>query len=200
MNRDREGLSLHYWLFAEAYLECFDAEKAAIAAGADQWYEGSKIAAWGRHALRQPKVAAYIDKRVGPYMRARGIERGRILEEMRRVALFDFRKLYRPDGTLKEPQELDDDTAAAILFLEIEEEYSGRGDERENIGRIRKYKAINKEKILALLAEHLGIKGGMSSSEEDRLDEVVDAIRNSPAGNAARAPRNSPAAKSPKKK
>jgi phage terminase small subunit len=185
MSRDREGLSLHLWLFAEAYLECFDSEKAALAAGADQWYEGSKIAAWGRYALRNPKVAAYIDKRVGPYMRARGVERGRILEEMRRIALFDVRKLYHEDGALKEPQELDDETAAAVLSLEVEEEYAGRGDERENIGRVRKYKAINKEKTLALLAEHLGIKGGMSQSEEDRLDEVVDAIRKSPAGKGA---------------
>lgn len=46
-----------------------------------------------------------------------------VLTTYRRLANSDIRKLYREDGTLKAPHELDDDTAAAV----IEYSFDARG-------------------------------------------------------------------------
>lgn len=185
-HEDQDGAKLrsYQYIFAEAYLETFDVGIAAETAGICAWYPDAEPEVLGRRMLRNNRVAAYIDKRLAPTMRGHGIERGRVLKEMARIAFFDPRKLKNLDGSWKELEELDSDTAAAILGIEAEEMYTGRGEDRENIGQIKKYKYHNKEKILALLGEHLGVgKGGVKESDQDRLDEVIDAIRNSPAGN-----------------
>jgi phage terminase small subunit len=45
----------------------------------------------------------------------------RIVKELARVAFFQKKKMYHPDGSLKTVPEMDDDTAAALASVEVEE-------------------------------------------------------------------------------
>ena len=45
----------------------------------------------------------------------------RLLREVAKLANADRRRLYRPDGTLKQVSELDDETAAAVASVEHDE-------------------------------------------------------------------------------
>ena len=79
----------------------------------------------------------------------------RVLQELSRLAFHDLRKLYNEDGSLKPPKEWDDDTAAAVAGLEIFEEFSGQGKEREKIGETKKVKVWDKKGALELLGKTL---------------------------------------------
>jgi phage terminase small subunit len=96
----------------------------------------------------------------------------RVLIELARLAFFDARTLYRPDGTLKDPSEWDDAAAAVVSGIETEEEYEPEGEEQEpqphggtltrHRGRVRltrtqKVKRFDKNKTLELLCRHLGM-------------------------------------------
>lgn len=78
----------------------------------------------------------------------------RILEELARLAFLDPRKLFDEQGELVPIHKLDEETAAAIAGLDHEEIYSGRGKDRQKIGRTAKVKLIQKTQALELLGKY----------------------------------------------
>ena len=80
-----------------------------------------------------------------------------VLRELARVAFSDARRLYNDDGSLKTPNELDDDTAAALAGIDTFEEFAGRGESRQIIGYTKKIHRWDKVKSLELLGKHLGL-------------------------------------------
>lgn len=68
-----------------------------------------------------------------------------ILREMHRLAMSSPKGVYKEDGTVKLPHELDDATAASIKKFEI-----------DDLGRIR-YEFHDKRGALEMVAKHLGL-------------------------------------------
>ena len=73
------------------------------------------------------------------------VTRERLLREIGRLAFADPRRLLREDGTMLPLHELDDDTAAAIASVEVDE-----------YGKL-KYKLWDKGAAQEKLAKHLGV-------------------------------------------
>lgn len=101
-----------------------------------------------------------------------------VLREYKRLGFFDPRKLYRDDGSPIPIKELDDDTAAAVAGLDIQEIFSGG----EFVGYTKKYKVANKLGALDSMAKHLGMfidkvehSGSVGLSFEDALKRLTDA-------------------------
>ena len=80
-----------------------------------------------------------------------------LLREFKRLSMFDARKLYRDDGTMKAPDEWDDDVASMVQSFEQEELYDGVGKERMEVGKIKKVKLWSKERALQMLAKNMGM-------------------------------------------
>lgn len=74
-----------------------------------------------------------------------------VLNELRKLAFFDIRKLYDDDGNPKAISELDDDTAAAITGLDA----VNIGNSDSGIGSVLKYKLADKKGALELFGKHL---------------------------------------------
>lgn len=83
------------------------------------------------------------------------ITQDRVLKELARIAFFDIRKLYREDGAMKLPSELDDDTAAALVGIDIAE--SRVGEDGPLTITTRKAKVIERTGALSLVMRHLGM-------------------------------------------
>ena len=100
----------------------------------------------------------------------------RLLEEYAKLAFLDIRKAFDSKGCLLPIHELDEETAAAIARIEVEELFLGgrrrrrsaleaeeeQADDqvirqREAIGRLIKFKLIDKRGALDSLAKHLGM-------------------------------------------
>ena len=103
--------------------------------------------------LRRPGVRAAIEKGIKRMEAHSTISAARILEEVLRIATADPRRAMREDGTMKQLQELDEDTARAVASLEVVTK-PGRGEEPPTI--THKLKFWDKGRATDTLLKSLG--------------------------------------------
>lgn len=167
-------------IFADEYLVDLNQTRAYIAAG----YSEKGAAQSASALLRNPKVAAYIEKKLGKRSEKLGITAERVLAEIAKLAFLDPRKFYDDNGNLKPVTELDDETAACLAGVEVYEEFEGRGDDREHVGQTKKIKFTDKGINLERLGKHLklftdkvehsgDVTVNSSLSDEDRAAKIV---------------------------
>ena len=137
---------------------CIDLNAAAAArrAGYSESYAGSA------RLIQRPDIVAAIRAHDAPALERASVTAERVIREAARVAFADPRRFARPDGTLHALHELDEETAAAIASLTIDERPDGR--------RFLRLRLHDKMAALVLLGRHLGLF-------TDRLELTVgDAI------------------------
>lgn len=139
--------------FIDEYLVDLNGTHAAIRAGYSR--NGADVQAV--RLLGDARIAAAIEEGRRRLAERTQISAERVLQEVSRLAFLDIRRAFDEDGNLKPMAELDDDTAAAIAGLEVLEEYQGRGQDREYLGRTKKIKLSDKKGALELLMRHLGL-------------------------------------------
>jgi phage terminase small subunit len=136
--------------FVEAYIaNGGNATEAAKAAG----FAPKSAHVRGSELVKDRKIATEIAVRRQALQVTHGLTTDRILTELRRIALYDPRKLFNADGSLKAVHELDEDTAAAIASVEVDE----IGVEGTVIGQTKKVKAWDKNAALEKAMKHLGL-------------------------------------------
>jgi phage terminase small subunit len=151
-------LTLKQEIFCRKYLEC---EGNA----AEAFRQSYPVAKWSPNAIyvqccrlmQRPNIRLRINNLTQEAARAASVTPERIIAEYARLAFQDSRKVFDDQGNLKPIHELDDDTAAAIAGIEQEEIYSGNGEAREQIGRLKKIKLSDKRAALADLAKCMGM-------------------------------------------
>ena len=95
-------------------------------------------------------------------------------------AYFDPRKLLNDDGSPKPITELDDDTAACLAGLDIQEVYEGSGADRVFVGYVKKYKIADKNSALDKAMKHLGLFEKDNAQKVDPFAELLAAIQGTP--------------------
>jgi phage terminase small subunit len=139
--------------FVDEYLVDLNATQAAIRAG----YSAKTAHSQGPRLLDDVEVAKLIGVAMAKRAEATKITAERVLQELGRVALFDPRRLLNADGSPKAINELDDDTAAVLAGMDIQEEYIGTGEDRRFVGYTKKVKLADKVGALNLAMRHLGM-------------------------------------------
>lgn len=147
--------------FVAEYLIDLNATQAAIRAG----YSPKTAHSIGQRLLKKVEIQAAIQSAKESRSIRTEITADRVLQEFARIAFFDPRMLLGDDGRPKDISSLDDDTAAAISGLDLQDVYEGTGDDREFIGYTKKYKFAPKIQALEMLAKHTGLTG--------KLDEML---------------------------
>lgn len=98
----------------------------------------------------------------------------RIEFELERIALADIRKLFRADGTLKAPDEWDDEIAAAVGSIEVHEELTGKGKAKRLAGYLKKVKCWEKVKALVDLLKRRDLAGkGPLGSHDNPIHQRI---------------------------
>ena len=159
--------------FIDEYLVDLNGTQAAIRAGYSP--KGAEVAS--HRLLRDERVAAIVAERTEKRVAKLEITAERVLQETARLAFLDIRKAFDEDGNLKPMHELDDDTAAAIAGLDVFEEWQGRGQDREYLGRVKKLKLSDKKGALELLARHLGLLNDKLKLGVDPEDPLAALLR-----------------------
>lgn len=106
--------------------------------------------------LNRAKVREMIERLEEESTRLAEIDVARLLREAARLAFVDPRKLFHPDGRPKKPQELDDDTAAAVGGIEQVIEYKTVGKKKQRVVTYR-YKVLDKNPSHERLFKHKGL-------------------------------------------
>lgn len=154
-------------LFADAYLaNGGNATQAAIAAGLSAKSAGQT----GNRMLKHPQVAARVAELQQKVAEKFELNTERVLQELSRLAFFDIRKLVDNTGKPKALAELDDDTAAAIVGLDVVQ----FGNKDSGIGDVLKFKLADKKGALDLAMRHLGLlkdKVELTGKDGESLNE-----------------------------
>lgn len=138
--------------FVEEYLVDLNATQAAIRAK----YSIKTARQVGSENLSKPVIAAAIAEAMKKREQRTNLTADRVLKELERIAFSDPRRFYDADGNLKDPQDWDDDTAAAVASLEVEEEIEKNGH-RHITTRLKKIKRWDKNAALLQAMRHLGL-------------------------------------------
>jgi len=163
--KDKNGLTPKQAAFVKEYLIDKNATQAAIRAG----YSARTADRIGPELLGKTCVEAEVNRNLIKQQERTEVTADRVLRELASIAFADTRKLYREDGSIKSPGELDDRTASALAGIDTEE----RNDEDGYRAYTRKVKQWDKVKALELLGKHLGLyptRGSVSLTLDGQVD------------------------------
>lgn len=169
------GLTPRQERFVDEYLVDLNATQAAIRSG----YSKSGAEVRGCELLRNSKVAKAIETAMEARSQRVKIDQDRVLAEVARIAFFDIRRLYKEDGSLKRPDELDDEAAAVLSSVEINQ----LGPDDNGLIQTKKVRIFDKLSALTLAMRHLGMlrdkvdhNVNLQRSTQDLTDDELAAI------------------------
>lgn len=142
--------------FVEEYLRDLNATRAYRDAG----FRGddNTCAVEGHKLLRDPKVAAAIAKAMEERSKRTKIDADWVLRRLAEEADADIADIYGPDGSLKPIHEWPSVFRKGLVAgVEIEELFEGRGESREQVGKVRKIKLTDRTKIVELIGKHVDV-------------------------------------------
>lgn len=147
--------------FALEYSRHGKGERAVIAAGYNvkSWSKKSTSACvTANRLLKDDKVRQRIQWLQENRARKADFTELKLLRELKRVALFDIRKIYTETGEIKPVAEWDADTAAAVSAVEVEKLFGVKDDGRKaHIGYTVKVKTSDKLAAIDKLMRYFGM-------------------------------------------
>jgi phage terminase small subunit len=159
--------------FVQEYLIDKNATQAAIRAG----YSKKTANEQGARLFANVSVRASIDAALSDIAERTGITAERVLRERARLAFFDVRKLFDKDGFPIPLHQMDEDTAAAIVGVDVMEQFVGDGDEQVLMGFVKKYRFATKDNSLAALEKYLGLNEKAIRCSLPKLSTPEDCAR-----------------------
>ena len=157
-------------LFVTEYLKHCNATKAAISAG----YSKRTAYSAGQRLLKHVEVSAELNKKTTKMLEKNEITVDRVIAELGKMAFLDPRKLFASDGSLIPIHELDDDSAASIAGLEVNELFEGDGEQKHAYGLLKKIKIADKGQNLERLGRYFKLFTDKVEVSVDR--ELAEAL------------------------
>lgn len=158
-------------LFCMHYVkEKFNGLKAATKAG----YAKNSAKVTASKLLTKPNLQAYIDALKEDIAFCLGVTAVDIAREYHRIGFSDIRKIFDENGNVIDPKNFGDEAAANVSGIEVFEEYQGKGEDREYIGRTKTVKFYNKVAALDNLARMIGKDGVKKVATVDSKGKDVD--------------------------
>ena len=154
--------------FAIEYLKDFCATQAAIRAG----YSSKTAKQIGSRLLTFIDVKQRVEDLKHEHYMALHMSTNELLAQVARIARFDPRKLVDANGNPLPVQELDDDTAMALVAVDlVDTSAARRNSERKGatVTQTRKFRAADKGKALEMLGRHAGL------FEQDHQNQCMSA-------------------------
>tara|TARA_Y100001947_G_scaffold152089_1_gene153197 strand:- start:5951 stop:6466 length:516 start_codon:yes stop_codon:yes gene_type:complete len=137
--------------FCQEYMVDMNGTQAALRAG----YSENSACEIASENLRKPQIQARLTELRSKLMSKLEITQERVMQEYARIGFSDLRKMLSPNGHLINPQDWDDDTAAAIASLEIVAKPTQDGESAPEY--VHKIKLWDKKGALDSMSRALGI-------------------------------------------
>lgn len=163
----KDPVSDKHRLFAMHYALTENAEQSAKDAGFTASTARKKAYRWvgkSRQESYYPDLFDLVEHirttQIQPKLQQKfNITSDRVLNELARIGFSDIRKFYNDDNSLKAVKDLDDDCAAVVSSIEVDEiwEYDPVEERRKQTGETKKLKMNDKKGSLELLGRHLGL-------------------------------------------
>lgn len=126
----------------KAYTRAYDVKETSARAAAARLLANVSISSAIAHAAEERTKNA-------------GVTVERVLQELTRMAWVDIAGAYDANGLLKPIHEIPEDVRRAIVSIEVDELYQGKGEDRVLLGYTRKVKLADKKGSNELLGKYL---------------------------------------------
>ncbi len=150
--------------FVAEYLVDLNATAAAKRAG----YSEKTACEQAARLLANVKVQTAVQEAKQARQERTEITQDMVLRETAKLAFFDIRKMFDKNGKPLDISMLDDDTAAVLVGLDVQDVTDNDGD---YVGFVKKYKMADKIKALELLGKHLGTWEPKDDGPKDETTE-----------------------------
>lgn len=105
--------------------------------------------------MARPEIRDAISERTEQAIARAGVRNVRVLEELAAIAFLDPAELFDEHGALREVRGMDPKVRRALLALDVEDIFTGRGEDRERVCRLHKIRLQPKIEALKALGQHL---------------------------------------------
>lgn len=140
--------------FVREYLIDLDPRQAAIRAG----YPPATAAEFSRTLMKLPEIRDALGRALASRARRVGVNAERVLDHLGRMAFGSPKAIFHPDGSLKAPEELDDDDAMMIAGVKTRRIVEINPDTgKMHNAEIQEVKLVDRTAVLSLLMRHLGM-------------------------------------------
>ncbi len=156
--------------FVAEYLVDLNATAAAIRAGYSE-KTANRIAS---ENLSKPDIQSAIQEAIEKRQKRTEITQDMVLRETAKLAFFDVRKMFDGNGKPLDISRLDDDTAAALVGLDVQDVADPDGN---YVGYVKKYKMADKLKALELLGKHLGAFERREQNSSGALSDLIRGLK-----------------------
>jgi len=153
--------------FCDRYFETLNGTQSAIYAG----FSENTARSQASQMLDTDEVQEYLDNLRNILSEKTGISQQKVLNEIGRIAFADIRKFYKGDNELIPICDLDDDEAAALSSLKVDELYDGD----VHVGKTKEIRLYNKLDALEKLAKHLGMY--QKDNEQSKPELIMPEIK-----------------------
>lgn len=171
---DEFGLPPDERMFADRYLHHHDAMRALREVYGEKNHRSFK------KILAKAEVIAYIKLKQDEISKRYDVTTEWIVSRLAWIAGVDYREFFNEDGSCKPIWELTEQTVAALSGIDVEDIWEGRGNDREHVGELKKFRLHSSVEALHLLMKFKGIEHGAGSAVGDRLSELIAVFRQGP--------------------
>ncbi len=140
--------------FCEEYMIDFNGTQAAIRAG----YSKQTANEQASQLLAKLNIQTYLNNLRQQSANDFGVTKKELVDELKRIAFFDIRKVFNIQNELIPIIDIDNDSAAAIAGIETDEiyEFNPIKKQKELIGYTRKIKVASKIAAIERVSKMLG--------------------------------------------
>ncbi|MDX9787919.1 MAG: terminase small subunit [Desulfobacterales bacterium] len=171
-----DNLTIKQEKFCAKYIESGDASNAYRFAYSTERMKPDTVNRSAFELLHTPKISARIDQLKQKMLDKLMVSPEKTLRRLMQGQEFDIRRLYHDDGRLKLPNEMDEDTAKAIVGVKYDKD-----------GALLEYKIIDVKGCAELIGKHLKLFVDKTEHSVDpndpfmrRLLEIDGSSRNLP--------------------
>lgn len=156
--------------FVQEYLVDLNATAAAKRAG----YSERTACEQAARLLANVKIKNAIQDAKAALCSRIEITQDMVIRETAKLAFFDIRKMFDKDGKPLDISELDDDTAAALVGLDVQDVADSDGN---YVGFVKKYKMADKLKALELLGKRMGAFERQDLGGDRALSDLIKGLQ-----------------------
>jgi phage terminase small subunit len=147
-----DGLNDRQEKFCQEYMIDFNGTQAAIRAG----YSADSAAVIATENLTKPNIQTRLSELKKEAAEQFGISKQQLINELKKIAFFDIRKIYTDDNGLKNVRDFDDDSAGAVAGIEVDEIDEFVLGRKTTIGSTKKVKLHSKIAAIERVSKMLG--------------------------------------------
>lgn len=157
-------------LFIAEYLRTNNATKAAIAAG----YSEKTARQQGARLLSNVDIRAEIQTERRAMVAAAKVDAQDVLSRLKDEVEADIADLFDDDGKLLPVWEWPLVWRQGLISgIEVEELWEGRGEDRVQVGMLRKVKISDRLKRIELIGKHIGVQAFKERVEVDATEDLA---------------------------